>query len=608
MKPKFASLSPVIFLAAVTSAAAADLTWNTGNPASTVWTAAGVWSGSTWAANDSANFTASATVNLGSAISQTGITIASGQTLTLNNTGDIKITGTGGITGNLSKTGGNNLRLSHSGGFNGTLTIGGNHVIIGSAASDPVGQTSNLTKVNITSGGFILGSAYNGGFATIGELSGGSSGSVRADWADGGTNNHRGLIVDQNTDTTFSGTFNAGSSGRGIHLTKSGTGILTISNNAALVSTNDGVRNIAVTGGTLRISGSTGTASPVNNIAGTSLAISSGATFDAANTTSGIPTGITKTISGAGTFLRSGTGNLLISGTDNAGFTGVWKATSGTFGFLSETSMGGSSGVTLDGGGLFINANGAGISSAKTITLGSGGGYFDGATGWTQTWSARITGSGGITKRSGMTLVLDGASNDYTGPTNIQTGTLKLGSANAISSSSQIIVGASTTLDVSAVSWTLGSAQTLSGVGTVAGNATIAGDLAPGSSPGTLTFGNDLSLTSASDWLVELGGTGAGTFDRIVVGGALTAGGLIKVSLINGFNPANSSSFDIADFGSFVGAGYGFDFSAAPLDPGLTWDTGAFSTTGTIAVIPEQSVALLGGIGALVLLRRRRGR
>ena len=601
MKPKLASLSPLVFFAAVASATAADLTWSAGNPANTVWTAAGVWSGSTWVANDTANFTASATVNLGSAISQTGITIASGQTLTLNNTIEVKITGTGGITGNLTKTG-SNLRLSHSGGFNGTLQVSGGSVILGSTNTDPTSQTSNQTKVIVDSGtNLILGSAYNAGTATIGEFSG--AGIVRTDWQDGGTNANRTLKIDQATNSAFSGTFVQGTSGRTLGLEKAGAGILTISNNAALSVPQGGV---TVSGGTLKITGSTGTASPLN--ATGTLAINAGATFEAANTTSGIPTGISRTISGSGTFLRNGTGNILISGTGNSGFTGTWKATAGTFGFLSETSMGGSTGVTLDGGGLFMNANGVGISSAKTLTLGSGGGFFDGATGWTQTWSAKITGSGGFTKRSGMTLVLDGASNDYTGVTNIQTGTLKLGSANAIASSSQIIVGASTTLDVSTVSWTLGSAQILTGVGTVAGNATIAGDLAPGSSPGTLTFNNDLTLNALSELQVELGGTGAGTFDRIVVGGALTAGGLIKVSLINGFNPANYSSFDVADFGSFTDSGYGFDFTGAPLDPGLTWDTSAFSTTGTIAVIPEQSVALLGGIGALLLLRRRKGR
>ncbi|MCP5533490.1 MAG: hypothetical protein H7A49_11320 [Akkermansiaceae bacterium] len=584
------------------AAGAADLVWTTGNPSNTVWTATDVWDGpATWTNGDSATFNASATVNLGSAITQTGITIASGSVLTLNNTGDVKITGTGGITGDLTKTGNNTLRLSHSGGFNGTLGIGGQWVILGSNNLDPTGQTSNLTKVNITAGGLILGSAYNDATgtikATIGELSGG--GSVRADWQDGGTNALRTLKIDQSTDSTYSGTFNQGSGGRIIGLEKAGGGVLTISNNAAL----SGVSGpVAVTGGTLKVSGSTGT--PLNNTG--DLTISSGATFEAANTTSGIPSGITKTIVGQGTFLRNGSGNLVISGTNNAGFTGTWEATSGTYGFNSETSMGGSAGVTLDGGGLFMNGNGVGISSAKTITLGAGGGFFDGSTSWTQTWSAKITGSGGFTKRSGMVLTIDNGTNDYTGVTNIETGTLKLGHADAIATSSQVIVGASTTLDVTSVAWTLGSTQTLSGSGTVSGDALIDGTLATGSSAGTLTFTGNLGLTTGSEWLVEIGGTATNQFDRLLAGGELSLGGLITVDLIGGFNPGSGDSFQIAGFSSFVDNGYTFDFNGAALGPNLSWDTSGFSSSGVITVIPEPAAALLGALGFFRLLRRRR--
>jgi autotransporter-associated beta strand protein len=423
---------------------AADLVWTAANPANTVWTAAGVWNGpATWVNGDSASFTASATVNLGSAISQTGVSIAAGSLLTLNNTADIKITGAGGFSGALIKTGATTLRLSHSSGFNGTLTVGNQFVVLGSAATDPTGQTSNQTKVVINSGaGLILGSAYNLGTATIGELSG--AGAVRTDWADGGTNANRNLKVDQSSNSVFSGTFVQGNSNRTIGLEKAGAGTLDISNNAALTVPQGG---ITVSGGILKISG-----------------------------------------------------NIVISGTANSGFTGTWKATSGTIGFLSETSMGGSTNISLDGGGLFLNANGAGISATKTITLGAGDGNFDGATGWTQTWSAKITGSGDLIKRSGMVLVLDGASNDYTGATNIQSGTLKLGAANAVASSSQIIVGASTTLDVSAVAWTLGASQILSGTGIVLGNAAIDGTLATGTSAGTMTITGDVGLGSGSDW------------------------------------------------------------------------------------------------------------
>lgn len=231
------------------SARAAALTWNAGNPANTVWTAANVWNGpATWVNGDSATFTNSPTVNLGTAISQTGVTISSGQTLNLNLTVDSKITGTGGFSGDLTKTG-STLRLSHSGGFSGTLTASAGNTVFGSSNTDPTGQTSNATKLVASGGAFILGSAYNLGSMTIGELSG-ASGSVRTDWADGGTNGKRTLIVDQATDTTYSGTFNEGTSSRTFDLIKTGAGTLTLSGNSNSTWTGG---NAIITGGTLKL-------------------------------------------------------------------------------------------------------------------------------------------------------------------------------------------------------------------------------------------------------------------------------------------------------------------------------------------------------------------
>ncbi len=228
---------------------ATALTWTTSNPANTVWTAASVWDGpATWVNGDSATFTNSPTVNLGAAISQTGVTISSGQTLTLNLTVDSKITGTGAFSGNLTKTG-STLRLSHSGGFSGTLTASAGNTVFGSTNTDPTGQTSNATKLVASGGAFILGSAYNLGSMTIGELSG-ASGSVRTDWADGGTNAKRTLIVDQSTDTTYSGTFNEGTSGRTLDLIKTGAGVLTLAGDSRTTWTGG---NAIITDGTLKL-------------------------------------------------------------------------------------------------------------------------------------------------------------------------------------------------------------------------------------------------------------------------------------------------------------------------------------------------------------------
>ena len=42
------------------------------------------------------------------------------------------------------------------------------------------------------------------------------------------------------------------------------------------------------------------------------------------------------------------------------------------------------------------------------------------------------------------------------------------------------------------------------------------------------------------------------------------------------------------------------------LGDGLSWDTSKLYTQGSITVVPEPSTALIGGLGILALLRRRR--
>ncbi len=239
-----------------------------------------------------------------------------------------------------------------------------------------------------------------------------------------------------------------------------------------------------------------------------------------------------------------------------------------------------------------------------------------------------ISGSGlGFTKTGSGVLQLD-AANTYSGATVVNGGSLILGAAGSIGNSSVLNVASGATLHVSAVSggFVVGSTQTLQGNGTIVGNTTVNGALQPGNSPGLLTFDNDLTLGSSAVTTMEINGTGVrGTaFDAINVGGLLTYGGTLSLSLGTTFG-FGSYSFDLFDFGSTSGSFGAVDlgglYSGSLVNNGSgVWgltsgnDTWTFTeSSGLLAldVVPEPSTyALLvlaaAGLGARVIRRRRR--
>jgi hypothetical protein len=82
---------------------------------------------------------------------------------------------------------------------------------------------------------------------------------------------------------------------------------------------------------------------------------------------------------------------------------------------------------------------------------------------------------------------------------------------------------------------------------------------------------------------MELGGTSPGRgYDQLHVGGALSIGGILSVSLIDGFSPAVGSSFDLLDWGTLSGT---FSSLSLPTLPGRQWDTSQLYTTGMLSVV-----------------------
>jgi autotransporter-associated beta strand protein len=203
-----------------------------------------------------------------------------------------------------------------------------------------------------------------------------------------------------------------------------------------------------------------------------------------------------------------------------------------------------------------------------------------------------------LTKVGSGTLTLSGT-NTYTGLTTVTNG--------------KLIVNGS--ISTSAV--TVQSGATLGGSGTV-GALTVesGGTVSPGNSPGILNVNGNYN--QAGTLAADLNGTAVGTqYDQVNVTGTVTLSGLLALTV--GYTPANGDMLFLvandgtdAINGNFAGLAQGAEF----IQGGQKWsihynaDSTTSSFTGgndvALMAIPEPRAALLGGLGMLMLLRRRR--
>ena len=220
-------------------------------------------------------------------------------------------------------------------------------------------------------------------------------------------------------------------------------------------------------------------------------------------------------------------------------------------------------------------------------------------------------GAGGttaLTKTGTGTITLSG-SNSYTGATNINVGKLIVNGNISTSTLTTVAIGA-----------------TLGGSGTV-GKTIVNGTLAVGNSPGQMDFTDTLGLNGVTimeiDGLSGAGVTGGHDFANLTGAGAagvLTYGGTMTLDMgilfVSGTYSWNL--FDMAsETGTFTGITLADQYSGSLLDADLNgvWDmTSGVNTwqftesTGVLGltVVPEPRAALLGGLGMLMLFRRRR--
>jgi fibronectin-binding autotransporter adhesin len=253
-------------------------------------------------------------------------------------------------------------------------------------------------------------------------------------------------------------------------------------------------------------------------------------------------------------------------------------------------------------GNLLLNNLGL---AANTITLSTGAINHTGsitvagsATGDTTIGSVIGANVTSVTQNSATSrLVLTNNSNAYTGATNVNAGTLVVNGNISTSTLTTVSSGAN-----------LGGSGTLGAVTVAAG-----GTLAPGNSPGTLNTGT-LTLADTSVLSFELNPTnqtvGSNINDLVSVTGNLTLDGILNVVATSGdfLSATEGMAWRLFNYsGSLTNNLVNFSLSMPTLGTGLEWEIDT-ATAGQVnlVVVPEPGAALLGGLGVIALLRRRR--
>lgn len=319
---------------------------------------------------------------------------------------------------------------------------------------------------------------------------------------------------------------------------------------------------------------------------------------------------ISGVISGAGNLTFSGPGTLSLGAANT--FTGETRAAAGTLSLNHANALAGSTlnlassdnGTVTFGMTGFNTYNVAGIIGSKNLAL-AGNTLSVGSNNANSVYSGALSGAGGFTKVGNGTLTLTGNNTSFTGDTIVSSGGL-------------VVNG-----DLSNSDTTVQSGSYLGGSGSV-GALSVAngGSIAPGNSPGILETGN---LDLQGEIEMEIAGTAAGTeYDQIDVTGTVTLGATstLSVTLLNSFAPVNDDLIFIlsndgidAITGTFSGLAHLSTFFVGDTEWQISYlanyagsSSGTFLGGNDIALmaIPEPSAALLGGLGALMLLRRRR--
>ena len=263
--------------------------------------------------------------------------------------------------------------------------------------------------------------------------------------------------------------------------------------------------------------------------------------------------------------IEAGTGAFATTSQRRIGWTG------GTIANLDASTDLTINGVSGTGGSIILATSTAtakdfSVNADRKITLGA---------------NTSLTGSAALAKNGNGTLLINGASSTYNGTLTVNAGTL-------------------------------GGATSLGGNVSVASN----GRLAPGNSPGTMTVAGNLGIAGTYAYQFTGGGSLA---DLVNVGGTLDlTGSSVTWDNLGAYTVNDRFTLFGYNAGNLIGTFTGFADDTSYTFGGGEWlinyddssaglNGGSGTSFVTIKAVPEPSATwLVGGLGVLALLRRRR--
>ncbi|WP_332828582.1 autotransporter domain-containing protein [Novacetimonas sp. GS1] len=382
--------------------------------------------------------------------------------------------------------GGDGLDLLASGNATATTSTNSANITGGAGGTGGAGQAVNgAANTNGGGGAGGVGVAFMGQGLTLanaGSITGGAGGTGGSVGAGG-----VGLVMVGGDTVDNSGSITGGMAGDGTTqadaILASGTGNALLLENGSTLSGNI---EIAASSGLAIASGGAGTLNNaiVMDDASSALSFTKG-TGDALD--------VSGVISGAGAVTVADGAHVVLSGVNS--YAGGTTIDGGSLSISSDSALGNTAGglSLTDNGNLETTAN---VTTARSITLGTGGGEISPDAGTTLNVTAPVSGTGGLTMDGAGALVLEG-SNTYTGVTTISSGTLELSGAGSIATSGGVVDNG--TLDISGSSMEANSVASLSGNGTVAlGEETLVLTNASGTFGGVIADGGVAGGTSGS--------------------------------------------------------------------------------------------------------------